>query len=163
MFRITLSAALCAAVLSSASALSAPSCFTTPEVEAANLRVLQQQFNVAALNCQTTDPELTFRLRYNQFVERFSPQLQKNGEVLSKHFGKGSGELDRWITHIANRASQMVLNNADFCQVNWDRLEETNRLSAEQLEVYAAQTDVAGTAAPACPPQPVAQSKKKKS
>ena len=85
------------ALLASGTCCAAPAaCFKPAEVEAANLRVLQQQFNVAALNCQTSDPHATFATRYNQFIKSFEVQLLKNSEILVRHFGKdGAGRCRR--------------------------------------------------------------------
>ena len=139
------------ALLASGTCCAAPAaCFKPAEVEAANLRVLQQQFNVAALNCQTSDPHATFATRYNQFIKSFEVQLLKNSEILVRHFGK-DGSLDRWMTRVANDAGQSVYKKSDFCQVAWDRLEEINQLTGEQMVAYAGNISVAAEFAPACP------------
>jgi hypothetical protein len=159
MYRTLLSVAALS-VITAIGAQAASSCFTAEEVRAANLRVLQQQFNVAALNCQTNDPANSFAIRYNRFVERFGPQMQRNSAILNNHFGKNTRDLDHWITHIANDAGQLVITKADFCQVNWDRLGDTAQLPVEQIEAYAVQTEVAGSLAPPCPPS--VETKRKK-
>jgi hypothetical protein len=128
-------------------------CFTPTEVEAADLRVLQQQFNVAALNCQASDPVATFASRYNLFIKLFSVQLQNNSEVLYHHFGKDTKALDHWMTQIANTAGQDVYRNPQFCQIAWDRLEVLDRMSSDQMEAFVYGLGVAGDMAPACAPK----------
>ena len=129
-------------------------CFTQVEAEAAHLRALQQQFNVAALNCQTTNPEdPTFTERYNRFIRLFSKELQDNSDTLYRHFGKDGRALDRWMTRVANLAGQSVIRNPDFCQVAWDRLEEVAALAPAQLRKYVVLTEAAGDLAPACVPE----------
>jgi hypothetical protein len=150
-----------AALLYSSVAVAAPSCFTASEVEAAHLRVLQQQFNVAALNCETADPsDPTFSERYNQFIQRFSNELQNNSEILYHHFGKDRTSLDRWMTRVANDAGQKVITNPTFCQQAWDRLDQMIPLAPAAMETYAVTSAVAGDLAPLCP-EKRAEAKKK--
>ena len=128
-----------------------PACFTKPEVEAAHLRALLQQFNVAALNCQTLDPDdPTFASHYNKFVLLFGAQLSKNSEVLKHHFASDRNGLDHWITRIANDAGSQVINKPDFCQVAWDRLGDMVALEPVDMQVYANRTEAGTTFAPAC-------------
>jgi len=126
-------------------------CFTKPELEAAHLRALLQQFNVAALNCQTLDPnDPTFAQHYNKFVLRFGPELSKNSEVLKHHFASDRGGLDHWITLIANDAGSQVINKPDFCQVAWDRLGDMIALEPADMLLYANRTEAATSFAPVC-------------
>jgi hypothetical protein len=128
-----------------------PACFNKTEVEAAHLRALLQQFNVAALNCQTLDPnDPTFASHYNKFVLRFGPQLSKNSDVLKHHFASDRTGLDRWITKIANDAGNQVINVPDFCQQAWDRLGDMIALEPADMELYATRTQAAASFAPAC-------------
>ncbi len=149
----TRAAVLALAGLSAPAPAAIPACFTPAEAEAAHLRVLQQQFTVAALNCQTSDPnDPTFAARYNQFIRQFSVQLQNNSETLYHHFGRGSRELDRWITRIANDAGQKVITAPEFCQQAWDRLELMDGMTPAEMERYAVRTEAAGDFAPVCRP-----------
>ena len=128
-----------------------PACFTKAELEAAHLRALLQQFNVAALNCQTLDPnDPTFASHYNKFVLRFGTQLSKNSEVLKHHFATDRGGLDHWITLLANDAGSQVINKPDFCQVAWDRLGDMVTLEPADMQIYANRTEAAASFAPAC-------------
>jgi len=138
-----------------------PTCFTPSEAEAAHLRVLQQQFTVAALSCQTLDPaDPSFAARYNRFIELFAPQLQNNSETLYHHFGRGNTELDRWITRIANDAGQRVLNSPNFCQEAWNRLDVMITLAPSEMESFAVKSEAASDFAPLCPIKPAADKKK---
>jgi hypothetical protein len=114
--------------------------------------VLQQQFNVAALNCQTDDPKGPgFAERYNQFVHQFTKPLQDNAELLQRHFGADRNGLDRWMTRVANQAGQSVMNQPDFCQVAWDRLERMVALEPAAMAKVAVDSGAAASLAPACP------------
>src|SRR5579859_1201110 len=150
LHKVLKSAVLAAAMIGS-SVQAGPACFTKAELEAAHLRALLQQFNVAALNCQTLDPnDPTFAAHYNKFVLRFGPQLSKNSEVLKHHFASDRGGLDHWITLIANDAGSQVINKPDFCQVAWDRLADMTVLEPADMEIYANRTEAAASFAPAC-------------
>lgn len=143
------------AVLASAaigtSVQAAPACFSKTELEAAHLRVLMQQFNVAALSCQTTDPnDPTFAQHYNKFIIRFGTQIGRNAEVLKHHFATDHGGLDRWITSIANDAGMAVIKQPDFCQQNWDRLADMISLEPADMETYADKTAAAASFASEC-------------
>jgi hypothetical protein len=145
--------ALC--LLPCCAAPAAPSCFTPAEVEAADIRVLQQQLNVAALNCQTGDSaDPSFAVRYNSFIKQFAKPLQDNAENLRRHFGADKNGLDRWMTRVANQAGQAVITQPDYCQIAWDRLDAMVPLSTEAMEDFAVRSHVAGDLAPACPEKP---------
>ncbi len=150
MHKVIKSAVLASAMIGAA-AQAGPSCFSKTELEAAHLRVLLQQFNVAALSCQTLDPnDPTFAQHYNKFVLRFGPQLSKNSEVLKHHFAAERGGLDRWITAIANDAGMAVINQPNFCQMAWDRLDDMIILEPADMESYANKTGVAASFTTAC-------------
>ncbi len=150
MHTIIRSAVLAAAMIGTA-AQAGNACFSKNEMEAAHLRVLLQQFNVAALSCQTADPnDPTFAQHYNKFVLRFGPQLSKNSEVLKRHFAADHGGLDRWITSIANDAGMAVIKQPNFCQTAWDRLADMNVLEPADMESYANKTGVAADFTSAC-------------
>ncbi|HMA51566.1 MAG TPA: hypothetical protein VKP60_17525 [Magnetospirillaceae bacterium] len=150
MHHLLRSAVVAAAMLGTA-AQAGPACFTASEVEAAHLRALLQQFNVAALNCQTLDPnDPTFAQHYNKFVLRFGPQLSKNSEVLKHHFSTDRGGLDHWITLIANDAGSQVINKPNFCQLAWERLADMIALEPADMQLYANRTEAATSFAPAC-------------
>lgn len=152
MRALSLTSILAALFVSTGVAAAPNACFSPAEIEAAHLRVLQQQFNVAALNCQTLDPaDPTFSDRYNQFIQRFAPQLQNNSEILYHHFGKDRSSLDHWMTRVANEAGRKVITNPNYCQQAWERLDAMLPLSPPDMESYAITTAVAADLAPSCP------------
>jgi len=154
--------AVFAVAMMGTAAQAAPACFTKTELPAAHLRALQQQFNVAALNCQTLGSDApTFASHYNKFVQRFGAQLASNGEVLKRHFGHLNA-LDHWITLIANDAGSQVINQPNFCQLAWDRLDDMIALEPAAMEVYASKTEAAGNLATPCPEKAVITASAKK-
>ncbi len=129
----------------------AASCFTPDEVKAAHFRALQQEFNVAALNCRTLDPnDPGFSARYNDFVGRFGGKLQDNARALQAHFRRAGGNFDAWMTKVANDAGQRVFAEPDYCQQAWDHLDKVLAMAPDEAEGFAATTAAAHSFAPAC-------------
>jgi hypothetical protein len=143
---------------SSASAWAAKTaCFTPDEAKAAQLRVLQQEFNVAALNCQTVDPnDPKFSDRYNAFVGKFGDRLQENATALHRHFSRAGGNFDLWMTRVANDAGQRVFADANFCQQAWENLDKALAVEPKDIETFAS---TAGT--PSAQVQTCAETKAK--
>ena len=97
-----------------AAAAEAASCMDQSKSDALQVRELQTHLMVAALACDAA-PE------YNAFVKRFSPVLVKHGEQLRRYFAAtygpdGGSHLNRFVTEIANRVSQMSASRPnEFC------------------------------------------------
>ena len=124
----------------SATAYAGPSCFTPDEAKAAKFRAMQQDFNVAALNCQSVDPNdptPSIRDRYNNFVGLFGGTLQDNARTLKAHFSRSGGNFDRWMTQVANDAGQRVMSDTEFCQRAADNLDKALALPSHELENFA--------------------------
>lgn len=113
-------------------------CFTADEARAAHFRTLQQEFNVAALNCRSADPnDPSISTRYNDFVGRFGGKLQENAQTLRGHFSRAGGNFDSWMTRVANDAAQRVGSDPQFCQRASDDLDKSLTLSAQDLDSLA--------------------------
>lgn len=126
-------------------------CFTPDEAKAAHLRILQQEFNVAALNCRTVDPnDPTFSGRYNDFVGKFGVKLQENAQALRQHFSRAGGNFDVWMTLVANDAGQRVITDTSYCQQAWDNLDKALTMESPELEAFAVTAGVNHANVPAC-------------
>ncbi|MDY0240901.1 MAG: hypothetical protein RBR34_01855 [Rhodospirillaceae bacterium] len=102
-----------------------PSCFTESEARAAHFRILQQEFNVAALNCRSIDPkDSSIASRYNVLVSRIDAPLRANAQTLKGHFSRAGLNFDRWMTQVANDAGQRVMNDPSYCQRASDILDQ---------------------------------------
>ncbi len=144
---------LSAAVTHSATAAA---CFTPSEAQAAHFRMLQQEFNVAALNCRAVDEGgPSFPDRYNVFVGKFSETLQQNAKMLHHHF-TNADEFDRWMTSLANHAGHSVHTDPDFCQHAWENLDRTMEVEPAFVENFVAQMAEAqpDPLVPVCPAGP---------
>jgi hypothetical protein len=89
-------------------------CMDQSKSEALQVRELQTHLMVAALSCDAA-PE------YNAFVKRFTPVLVKHAEQLRRYFAAtygpdGGSHLNRFVTEIANRVSQISATRpSEFC------------------------------------------------
>lgn len=86
------------------SAFAANQCANFREKEALDVRVLQTELMVAALSCGE-------RVRYNDFVRRYQPQLKERSKDLRDYFSriyknKGEQRLNNFVTKLANQASK---------------------------------------------------------
>lgn len=126
-------------------------CFTPDEAKAAHLRILQQEFNVAALNCQTLDPnDPTFSGRYNDFVGKFGGKLQENAVSLRRHFSRAGANFDVWMTRIANDAGQRVVTDVSYCQQAWENLDKALAVEPQEVENFAATAGTPVSYVPSC-------------
>lgn len=108
-----------------------------PKVETAfQVRALQTELMVAALSCQA-------RGDYNAFVRKFSEPLAANGRTLRAYFheafsGDGSRRLDRYITRLANEASNKRIRlGGDYCGNARASFQQVLTMDAGELETYA--------------------------
>lgn len=112
--RRTLTALAAAIALLIASEALADRCARPNEEQALRTRVLQSEMMVAALSCGE-------RARYNAVVHRLQDQLSQRGRDLKGLFKRvygrdGISSLDRFVTALANDASQRSLADAGrFC------------------------------------------------
>lgn len=112
---------------------------------------MQQEFNVAALNCRTVDPtDPTFSGRYNDFVGKFGGKLQENAVALRQHFSRAGGNFDVWMTMVANDAGQRVITDASYCQQAWDNLDKVLAMETQDVEGFAVTAGVSHANVPAC-------------
>lgn len=108
-----------ALALFSGTAIAASACLSAAEADAHQLRVLQTQLMVGALQCRG-DSETGQRANYNNFIRRYGPELLSGHRTLEAYFRRQFGaayqrKLDAHITVIANQVSQESQNVADFC------------------------------------------------
>ena len=97
---------------------------SSQEKEAIAFRHLQTELMVAALSCGRE----TYRSKYNTFVLRYRPALQRNGRTLrtifKRNYGNGGKRrLDRYVTRLANEASVRSMQRDEFCEVAGRKLD----------------------------------------
>ena len=97
----------------------ASSCLTREEAKGHQLRVLQTQLMVGALQCRG-ESAAGQRSYYNSFVQRYGPELLAGHRSLEGYFRRQFGaayqsRLDSHITSIANLVSLESQKVDDFC------------------------------------------------
>jgi len=120
-------------------------CFNHEEAQAAHFRTMLQEFNVAALNCQSTDPNdpaPSMRDRYNSFVTKHSAKLSQNAQAVRSHFSRSGGNLDVWMTKVANADGQAVMTDPEYCQHASDKMDKALELQSHELDAYASSAQV---------------------
>ncbi len=132
--RVTLAAAI--AFMPNLADAASKRCARPAERTALELRVLQSELMVAALTCD-------YQVSYNAFVTKFQPTLSKQGPVLKKYFQRVKGDstrsLDRFITSLANGASQLSRTQGQaFCAAAHAAFTALDTLAVSGLTDYAA-------------------------
>lgn len=112
--------------------------FVRPSDHAAvSARVLQSDILVAALLCGE-------RARYNLVIKKFEPELARQGAALRRIFERDHGRegrrhLDRFVTALANEASQRSLEARDeFCIAAGQLFDRLLALPGHQFEAFVA-------------------------
>ncbi len=95
-------------------------CMTASERTAWQMRVLQTQMMIGALQCRGRHAAGQ-REGYNRFVRRYRPVLKTQAAifvVFVRHWAEGprSRRVDREVTRIANQLSLAAGKDPDFCE-----------------------------------------------
>jgi hypothetical protein len=110
-------------------------CFDSKTAKAAQLRVLKQVFDVAALSCPDTR-DFPVQTRYNLFISTFQTVFVGNAKVLRAHFG-GDSRLDTWMTDVANVAARRAATQPSYCGQAIGNLQRALAVSPTELESFA--------------------------
>ena len=109
-----------AAALAVAPVLAHAECYTEAEWEAAHVRILQTELNVAQLTCSNV-PGHSYDTDYGTFVARFGDRLKAAATELRAHFKRVYGgaasekQLDAFVTRVANEASDRSMSSTTPC------------------------------------------------
>ncbi len=125
------------------SPLSAAECLRSNDVTALDITGLKTQLMVTALTCKANN-------RYNAFIHKYQPELQREDKSLSAYFTRSFGrsavkQKDDYITRLANSQSQLGLKHGTlFCDRNLYTFDEVMALrNKSELSEYAAGRTVA--------------------
>lgn len=137
---IRISCAIAAAMLTVSAALPAVAagCINPAEARALQVRQLHIQLQVASLNCRTDDPSLPGK--YASYIHRFGGQLNDNAKVLRGHFARNGGNMDRYMTVLANDESQRAHQVDGYCEGHVPLFDKLSSLKPAELEHFAAAT-----------------------
>lgn len=153
---IRISCAVAAALITVSTALPAfaGGCVNAAEARALQVRQLHVQLQVASLNCRDDDPSLPGK--YASYIHRFGAPLSDNAKVLRGHFARNGGNIDRYMTVLANDESQRAHLVDGYCEGHAPLFEKLSSMKPSELEHFAAATmDKPDT--PVCGGAPVKQ------
>lgn len=143
-------------------AMAQASCRNATELQAIAVRMLTTELMVAALGC-TGATEDSFRNRYGSFVQKFGPDLVRNGSALKTQYARLGGEsrMNMMVTQLANLAEQRRRADPNFCidtdkKLNLGLATETTRLDQVPLstDYYTGALGIRDCSTPA--PKPAA-------
>lgn len=102
------------------------------------VRQLHIQLQVASLNCRADDPSLPGK--YASYIHRFGAPLQDNAKVLKGHFARSGGNMDRYMTTLANDESQRAHLVDGYCESHTPLFDKLASLKPNELEHFASST-----------------------
>lgn len=102
------------------------------------VRQLHVQLQVASLNCRTDDPSLPGK--YASYIHRFGSQLSDNAKVLRGHFARNGGNIDRYMTVLANDESQRAHLVEGYCESHTPLFDRLASMKPAELEHFAVAT-----------------------
>lgn len=116
----------------------AAGCVSPAEARAMQVRQLHVQLQVASLNCRADNPSLPGK--YASYIHRFGGELSDNAKVLRGHFSRNGGNIDRYMTVLANDESQRAHVVENYCESHVPLFEKLSSLKPSELEHFAAST-----------------------
>jgi hypothetical protein len=116
-------------------------CLSAQESQAVQMRMFRAELAVAALSCQQQS-------QYNTVVTRHQDELVREGRALRGIFQRvyragAERELNRFITHLANRASLKRLTQPTYCQTMARVFREAQAQPRQGLLAYVQGTPTA--------------------
>ena len=136
------------------------SCRNATELQAIAVRMLTTELMVAALGCSGATED-SFRNRYGSFVQKFNPDLVRNGSALKTQYARYGGEsrMNMMVTQLANLAEQRRRADPNFCvdtdkKLNLGLAAETTRLEQVPLssDYYTGALGIKDCSTPAAKP-----------
>ena len=126
-------------------------CQTPTELAAMQLRQLQIELMVAALNCRGGN--IDYSGTYAIFVRNARPDLARNAQQLRAMFaraGMGAEAIDHYQTELSNNAQIKSLSGHEYCGRVASVMADVAQLPAAELGAYAARAIPAPFGSKAC-------------
>jgi hypothetical protein len=160
-----------AASLALAPIVARAECYTESEWQAAHVRILQTELNVAQLTCSNV-PEHNYDQQYGTFIARFGDRLKSAATMLRAHFKRVYGnaasekELDAFVTRVANEASDRSMSSTTPCADAAPLFQQvlaidTGGLPQLALDHVTDKTEIGGELCAAKAPEPASHKKVK--
>jgi len=90
-------------------------CYTPADLTTYRSRMLQQEFSVGTLQCQTADGSRAYNDKYAAFISKFKAELATNSRSLQQLGGRKRFNVDVVVTEFANRTAQRAPVDKEFC------------------------------------------------
>ena len=90
-------------------------CYTPADLTTYRARMLQQEFSVGTLQCQTPSGSRAYNDQYAAFVAKFQSELTSNTRSLQQLAGRKRFNIDVVVTEFANRTAQRAPVDKEFC------------------------------------------------
>ena len=90
-------------------------CYTPADLTTYRGRMLQQEFSVGTLQCQTPSGSRAYNDQYAAFVSKFQSELTANTRSLQQLGGRKRFNVDVLVTEFANRTAQRAPVDKEFC------------------------------------------------
>jgi hypothetical protein len=98
-------------------------CYNEADIATVRGRMLQQQFSVATLQCQTPSGARAFDSLYSSFLSKFGGELSTNARALNDLARRKRLNVDVLVTEFANRSAQRPPVDKEYCARNLRALE----------------------------------------
>ena len=98
-------------------------CYTPADLTTYRSRMLQQEFSVGTLQCQTADGSRAYNDKYAAFISKFKAELATNSRSLQQLGGRKRFNVDVVVTEMSNRMAQRAPVDREFCSRSLRALE----------------------------------------
>ena len=144
---------LCVLLVAASPAWAKSSCNPPAEVSAVQVRQMQIEMMVATMRCDSSAYD--FRHHYAAFMDRLNPLMTDNAKNLKSLVRRQhKGDVDRYITAMANDAQNISQQDPEFCGMAVQVLEQVSTLTAKDIPAIAAQAVPSPYQVAACPAKP---------
>ena len=90
-------------------------CYNPADLAVYRARMLQQEFSVATLQCQTAGGSRAYNDQYAAFISKFQAELTTNNRSLQQLGRTKRFNVDVVVTEFANRMAQRAPVDKEFC------------------------------------------------
>lgn len=98
-------------------------CYNAADLATIRGRMLQQEFSVAALQCQTPSGGRAYEGQYATFLSKYQGELATNARALQQLAARRRLNVDVVVTEFANRTAQKAPVDKEFCSRSLRALE----------------------------------------
>jgi hypothetical protein len=93
-------------------------CYNASDLDVIRSRMVQQEFVVATLQCQTRGGARAFEGQYASFINKYQSELNSNARALTQVARAKRLNVDVFVTEVANRTAQRAPTDPEFCSRN---------------------------------------------